>query len=130
MEEENKINEAQVSLSSDDSETIVGQEISEEEVQEKKRRDFRIELILFFVLGILMGVAFKNEALKKITMGYDDYRMKLFSQDYNINKMQSDLIQKTVDEQAAKEDGAANEETQPVEDDSNQEPSPVEEDNQ
>ncbi|MFA7319515.1 MAG: hypothetical protein WC022_02870 [Parcubacteria group bacterium] len=67
----------------------------------KKRNDFYIELALFFILGILIGVAVKNEAVKKITMGFDDYKMKIYKQDYDLNALQTKMIQDAADAQAA-----------------------------
>lgn len=58
------------------------------------KRDFYVEMALFLILGVLIGIAVKNEAGKRITIGYDDYRMKLGQQHYNINKLQTDLIKK------------------------------------
>ena len=67
----------------------------------KRRNDFYIELALFFILGILIGVAVKNEAVKKITMGFDDYKMKIFAQDYDLNALQTKVVQQAQDAQAA-----------------------------
>lgn len=67
----------------------------------KKRNDFYIELALFFILGILSGVALKNEAVKRITMGFDDYKMKIYKQDYDLNALQARIIQDAKDAQAS-----------------------------
>jgi len=84
------------------------QKISEAEIMEpervleapkknrKKRYNFYIELILFFILGILLGIAVKTEAVKKVTIGFDDYKMKIKRQDYDINQLQNNLIQKQI----------------------------------
>lgn len=61
-------------------------------IEEKRKKDFHIELVLVFILGILIGIAVKSEALKKITIGYDDYKMTISKQDYNIKKFQKDMI--------------------------------------
>jgi len=66
----------------------------------KRRNDFFIELALFLILGILIGVAVKNEAVKKITMGFDDYKMKIYKQDYDLNALQAKTIQDAKDAQA------------------------------
>lgn len=60
----------------------------------KSRVDFYVELALFLVLGILVGISLKTEAVKKLTVGYNDYKMKIMKQDYNINQFQKDLIEK------------------------------------
>jgi cytoskeletal protein RodZ len=69
--------------------------------EKRVRRDYYIELSLFLILGILLGVAIKTEAVKRITIGYNDYKMKTMSQEYDINKMQKDMLAKQVE--AAKE---------------------------
>jgi len=56
--------------------------------------DFFIEIALIFVLGILIGIAVKTEAAKRITIGYNDYQIKTNGQQYNINKLQDDLLSK------------------------------------
>lgn len=63
------------------------------------RYDFYVELILFFILGVLLGVAVKTEAAKKITIGFNDYKMKIQSQDYDVNQIQKDLMQKAMQTQ-------------------------------
>ena len=66
----------------------------DEKPTKKGRADFYVELILFLVLGILVGISLKTEAAKKLTIGYNDYKMKIMKQDYDINKLQKDLIKK------------------------------------
>ncbi len=65
----------------------------EKEVEKDSKKNFIINLGMIFILGFLIGIVLKTEALKKITIGYNDYLMKIDSQDYNINKMQMDLMQ-------------------------------------
>lgn len=68
--------------------------VSEENAAPKKRRhrlDFYIELALFLILGILVGISAKTEAKKYITIGFDDYKMKIERQAYNINQLQTTL---------------------------------------
>ena len=61
---------------------------------EKLKRDYYIELVLFLVLGILAGVAVKTEASRRITIGYNDYKMKIGANNYSINKLQTEWIKK------------------------------------
>jgi hypothetical protein len=77
---------------------------------EKAKKDFYIELVLFLVLGILIGVAVKMEAAKRIAIGFDDYKMGIASQDYDINKLQDEILKKQIEE--AKNDEAASQETE------------------
>ncbi len=65
-------------------------------------------LVLFFILGILLGVALKTEAVKIVTMGYNDYKMKIMSQDFDVNKLQKDMLAKQME--AAKEEQKAGQE--------------------
>ena len=64
----------------------------------KKKYDFYVELVLFLILGILIGIALKTEAVKRITIGYDDYKMKIMKSDFDINKIEKDILQKQKDE--------------------------------
>jgi len=99
-------------------EKITNAEISEpeeenipEETKAKKRKtDFYVELALFCILGLLIGIAIKTEADKRITIGYNDYKMKIMKQDYDINKLQVDIAQKRAadiqeQENAAQQEG-------------------------
>jgi len=58
---------------------------------ENKSMDSYVEIALLFVLGILAGVALKVEAGKMITIGFDDYKMKFSSGQYNINDLQKKI---------------------------------------
>lgn len=75
------------------------------QIPKKKRRfEFLIELALFFILGILVGIAIKSEALKRISIGFDDYKMKIENQDYDINKLELQVTAKE-QERAQEQDG-------------------------
>lgn len=56
--------------------------------------DFFIEIALIFILGILIGIAVKTEAVKRITMGYNDYQIKIEEGRYSIGELEKDLIKK------------------------------------
>jgi len=56
--------------------------------------DFFIEIALIFILGILIGIAVKTEAVKRITMGYNDYQIKIANDRYSISQLEKDLISK------------------------------------
>lgn len=58
------------------------------------KADFFIEIALIFVLGILIGIAVKTEAVKRITMGYNDYKIKIEADRYSISQLEKDLIKK------------------------------------
>ncbi len=93
MEEENKIQDGEIVPDS-------SEEISEREKEKKRKRSLYVEMALFFILGILVGITLKTEADKKITIGFDDYQMNIKKQDYNINKIEADLIKKSSEESA------------------------------
>jgi hypothetical protein len=72
----------------------------------KRKNDWLIELFLFLILGILIGVAIKTEAIKRVTIGYDDYKMKIKNQDYNINKIREGLAVKQAQEEQQNNQGS------------------------
>ena len=70
------------------------QEIIEPEPDDyakKNKKEFFSRLVMIFVLGFLIGIALKTEALKKVTIGYNDYLMKTKPQNYDINNAQKEL---------------------------------------
>ena len=100
--EENKIQDGQVSLDfeiekaeeekfADAMPSNLDKPAEGEILVPKKEPSFRSHLALIFVLGFLIGIAFKTEALKRITIGYSDYLMKSKPQSYNINEIQTKL---------------------------------------
>ena len=80
-----------------------------EEVPKKRRYrfDFYIELALFLILGILVGISIKTEARKRITIGFDDYKMKTERQDYDVNQLQANLAAQQAASQAAQQNAGA-----------------------
>lgn len=62
------------------------------------KADFYIEIALIFILGILIGIAVKTEAVKRITMGYNDYQIKIADDRYSISQLEKDLIEKQSEE--------------------------------
>lgn len=106
--EENKINEAQFS------------EVDSSEKNTKRSRfsDFYVEAVLFLILGLLIGFAVKTEANKRITLGYDDYKMNIFQSGYDINELEKEQTQKRMEEAARMQEegaaGEASETTQPA----------------
>jgi len=67
------------------------------EIKKEKISD-RTEMILLFILAILVGIAIKTEAAKKITIGYEDYKLPISRQNYDVNALQKDLVQKAAAE--------------------------------
>jgi len=60
--------------------------------EKKNGKDFKIEIILFLILGFLLGVMMKTEASKRLTIGFDDYKVTAKESDVNIEKIQKDLL--------------------------------------
>jgi hypothetical protein len=92
------------------------QDVETEEVEKEKsapkgnlKRDFYIELALILVLGFLIGVAVKTEANKRITIGFNDYKMMASSSQYDISALQASLANKNDSSGASQNssDGAA-----------------------
>lgn len=71
---------------------------SEEKVIKPSKAEFYIELALFLILGLLIGIAIKTESIKRIAIGYEDYKMNIYESDYNINTMQVEVAKKRAEE--------------------------------
>ncbi len=97
MDETKKIQDAVIEKADDMEEGPVEEKEedveSEERIYKNKRADFYIELGLILILGILVGIAVKTEADKKITIGFSDYLIKQVPNAYNINQMEAQLVQ-------------------------------------
>jgi hypothetical protein len=57
----------------------------------KKKVDFRFELALFLILGFLLGVVIKSEAVKRVTIGFDDGAIPSVRQAYDFEKIEQDI---------------------------------------
>ncbi len=86
----------------------------------EKKLSQRVEWILILILGFLLGVAIKTEASKRITIGFNDYKVENLKQDYDISKIQSDLIEKAKSQQESGQ--PPSQQTPPTGD--NQQPTP------
>ena len=110
MEEKNETKKA-----SSDAKAMAGKKIIDEEKEEKidyyvaKKIDFRFELALFLILGFLLGVVIKTEAVKRITIGFNDSLIPSAKQSYDFGK---------IEEQIAKESEAAQQAAQDTQTDS------------
>ncbi|MDP1884235.1 MAG: hypothetical protein Q8L10_02600 [Candidatus Moranbacteria bacterium] len=71
------------------------------EEERHRKMDGYIEFGLIFILGILIGIAVKTEANKRITIGFEDYQMKLAKQDFNINQLQFEVTKRGMEESEA-----------------------------
>lgn len=73
----------------------------ENEIERAKRRRKEIvfELALFCILGILLGITIKTEAIKRITIGFNDYQLGVEKERYDIAGMKKNLEQKALEQQ-------------------------------
>lgn len=78
-------------------------EESEEDLAKKKKREVIFEMALFLILGILLGITIKTEAVKRITIGFNDYKVVNGKNAYNISDMKNRLEQQA---QSAQSQGA------------------------
>lgn len=80
-------------------EEAINKNVAETEISEKtkteKKVDFRFELVLFLILGFLLGVVIKTEASKRITIGYNDGSVVSVKQEYNFEEIEQGLIEKS-----------------------------------
>ncbi len=67
----------------------------------KKKREMIFEFALFLILGILIGITIKTEAVKKITIGFDDYQIESGKNRYDIAGIEAGLEQKALEQQKA-----------------------------
>ena len=76
----------------------------EKDLRLKRGIDFRLELALFLILGFLLGVVIKTEAVKRVTIGFNDGDITTSRQAYDFEKIKQDLAdQSAAAEQAAQE---------------------------
>jgi hypothetical protein len=83
---------------------LIENEIETSEVLEKKkRREVIFEMALFFILGVLLGITIKTEAVKKITIGFNDYQITKPLQSYDVADMKKKLDEQLAKQQAEQE---------------------------
>jgi len=66
-------------------------EESPEVLEKKRKREVIFELALFLILGILLGITIKTEAVKRITIGFSDYKIIEGKQGYNFQELEKNL---------------------------------------
>jgi hypothetical protein len=94
--EKNEIQDAEV--------VQVAQEVNIEET----KNNYRTEIILILIIGLLLGVMIKAEALKTLSIGFSDYKVKGGTQAYDTvtieKKMKEEAeLKKAQAQEAAKE---------------------------
>lgn len=53
-------------------------------IETRKQSEKTGKLIILAIIGFLLGISFKNIALEKITMGYEDYKLESLKSDYEL----------------------------------------------
>jgi len=86
--EEIKINEAEI-------------EENENKTSERKKIDFRFELALFLILGFLLGVVIKSEAVKRVTIGFNDGEIISVRQGYDFDKIKENIAKSYAEQEQA-----------------------------
>lgn len=76
---------------------------SQQDLVKKKKKDLVFELSLFFILGILIGITVKTEAVKKITIGFNDYQIPAKVQRYNIAELKSNLLRQAAQQKTTQD---------------------------
>ena len=69
----------------------------------KRRNEFIFEMSLFLVLGVLVGITIKTEAIKKITIGFNDYQLTKPAQSYDIAGIKKNLDDTNARQQTAQQ---------------------------
>lgn len=73
-------------------------------VKVKKGKNYHTEIILIFIIGLLLGIMIKAESLKKVSIGFSDYRVMGGSQGYNLDEIEKKMIEESKKQQETQED--------------------------
>jgi len=85
----------------------------EKESGAKRKSDVAFELVLIFILGFLLGVTVKTEAAKRVTIGFNDYKIQQVTQGYDFAAMREEL-QKAQEQQNSSSENVAEDPSQQV----------------
>lgn len=70
-----------------------------EDIGNHEKRSLKIELALIFILGFLLGMVVKTEALKRITMGFNDYLIVSRESDFDYSAIEKRLSEAALNNQ-------------------------------
>ena len=59
----------------------------------KEKNNYRTEIVLILVIGVLLGIMIKAEALKRISIGFNDYKVISRTQEYDIEAIEKQLVE-------------------------------------
>jgi hypothetical protein len=73
-----------------------------------ERMSFKNKLIFLALLGVLIGFVIKTEAAKRVTIGFEDYKLSSPQETFDINQLEKDLLKEkeALDQQRALEAGS------------------------
>ncbi|EKE20913.1 MAG: hypothetical protein ACD_7C00429G0003 [uncultured bacterium] len=97
-QEKNNIQEAQVSEV--DANKKVNLSVATDGL---KSKNYHTEIILIFIIGLLLGIMVKAESLKKVSIGFSDYKLKGGAQEYNLDEIEKKMIEESKKKQESPE---------------------------
>lgn len=60
---------------------------------EGKKKNYRTEVILILIIGLLLGVMLKAESLKRVSVGFSDYKVEGGAQGYDMDSIEKKMIE-------------------------------------
>ncbi|MDY0302336.1 MAG: hypothetical protein RBR98_00940 [Candidatus Moranbacteria bacterium] len=78
---------------------------SDSENNDNTQKNYRTEVILILIIGLLLGIMLKAEALKNISIGFSDYKVKGGLQAYDVEQIEKEIKEK---QEAQKAEAEAN----------------------
>lgn len=95
MEDSPELEEGEVKAKNKDTANDGQHDLSKNKQQEDQEgRIISTKLIVLFIVGALIGITLKTHAIRTITMGFDDYKLQNFKDDFlsaDDQKEQKDL---------------------------------------
>lgn len=80
-----------------------------EGAEKKDKKNYRTEIILILIIGLLLGIMIKAEALKKLSIGFSDYKVRGGAQSYDLDAIEKRLTEEAkAQEEAVKNNSGAN----------------------
>lgn len=76
---------------------------NERDPEKKRKREAIFEMALFFILGVLVGITLKTEAVKSITIGFNDYQIPPKAQRYDVDALKKNLDRQIQEQQSAQQ---------------------------
>lgn len=84
------------------------EEINDDKKENKK--NYRTEIVLIFIIGLLLGIMIKAESLKKVSIGFSDYKVTGGAQGYDLDGIEERMLEESKAQQEEAANGAANQE--------------------